>query len=81
MSDLRFGTYVSHSKEALENANFDIQREDRERRAEELGKLVMEKKGWREEEQDGIIYSSQDLYIFTAKELRAFVELKGGRIV
>lgn len=80
MSDIRFGIGVQHNIEDAKQAYTDVVAMGRRTQAEQLGIAIMDKKGWRSEEQDGILYSSQDVYVFTAKELREFVRLKGGTI-
>lgn len=77
---IRYGLSAAHTQTELEESKFRVQQYDRERAAERFGVQVMQDKGWNSEEQDDTVYSTRDLYVFTAKELRTFVEAKGGKI-
>lgn len=80
MNDIRYGVASMHSKREIEMSNGHVEDIGKRNAAEDLGRSIMDKKGWRREEDDDNVYNTQDVYVFTAKELREFVRSRGGTI-
>lgn len=79
-TNIKFGVALAHNLEQVQQAYIDVVGMAREDRARKLGIAILEEKGWLSETTDGILYSNQELYVFTHEELKEFIENKGGKL-
>lgn len=75
-TEIKFGATSFCTKEEVEHYRGEIKIWRRYRIAEELGRKIAEAKGWTEREDSMGNISSINLYVFTASELKDFMDAK-----